>query len=163
MRLSELGAKFVRREVRVERGARVRPERWEAVQARGGAVLPEDLHIVEAEVEHRVEVDTLAEADGVQYLCPKCFTCNGGPVGTHSILNWFVGKVPDNITPTGGRWIPQGELENLTYIGPSSASVLLTGACQAHFHIRDGAIHPCDSWKPGDPDARGARGVRRKR
>jgi hypothetical protein len=39
-------------------------------------------------IEYWPEVPTIAEADGIVFLCAKCFAANGGPVGTHSIICW---------------------------------------------------------------------------
>jgi hypothetical protein len=42
------------------------------------------------------DVETLAEADHVMFLCPACFAKNGGAVGTHSVMATFAGRnVPD--------------------------------------------------------------------
>lgn len=50
---------------------------------------------------------TVAEVQGVSFLCPVCFKKNGGPVGTESILCWFRGRgIPDNADPGPGRWAP---------------------------------------------------------
>lgn len=85
-------------------------------------------------------VDALADADGLMLLCPKCFATNGGPVGTHSVLCWFVGRVPDDVDPKPGRWRPAGAgIDDLTFIGPGAASVLLTGGCGWHGYVRDGS------------------------
>jgi hypothetical protein len=85
-------------------------------------------------------VATLAEADGIVFLCPKCFAANGGNVGTHSVICWFVGKVPDDATPGPGRWTPSGTgLDDLSFIGGSrSPSVALIGGCNWHGFVRDG-------------------------
>lgn len=84
--------------------------------------------------------EDLAEADGVWFLCPLCFDRNGGPVGTHAVLCWFVGHVPDHVDPKPGRWVPSGTgLDDLTFIGPAAASVLLTSGCRWHGFIRDGS------------------------
>ncbi len=84
-------------------------------------------------------VDALADADGVMFLCPLCFAANGGPVGTHSVLCWFVGRVPDGVSPGPGRWVPSGSgLADLTFAGPAAASVLLSGGCGWHGYVRDG-------------------------
>lgn len=84
-------------------------------------------------------VDSVAEADGVMFLCPKCFAANGGPVGTHGVICWFVGRVPDDLSPKPGRWIPAGNtLDDLTFVGPEAASVLLTSGCEWHGFVRDG-------------------------
>lgn len=85
-------------------------------------------------------VDSLAEADGVWFLCPKCYLANGGEIGTHHVLCWFVGKVPDDVAPRPGRWVPSGTgIDDLTFVGPAAASVLLTSGCQWHGYIRNGA------------------------
>ena len=33
-------------------------------------------------------VETLAEAHGVMFLCPRCFAANGGRAGTHMVICW---------------------------------------------------------------------------
>lgn len=86
-------------------------------------------------------VDRLEDADGIMFLCPKCYAANGGNVGTHSVICWFVGKVPDSLNPKPGRWTPQGTgLEDLTFV-PSpglTQSVLLTGGCNWHGFVTGG-------------------------
>ena len=86
-------------------------------------------------------VDTLAEADGIMFLCPKCFAENSGNVGTHSVICWFVGKVPDTLNPKPGRWTPQGTgLDDLSFV-PSpglSHSVLLMSGCNWHGFVTNG-------------------------
>ena len=93
---------------------------------------------------HYETVDELADAHGVWMLCPKCFTANGGSVGTHWVLCWFSGRgVPDSEEPGPGRWSPQGTgLHDLTLVAGSS-SVLLTSGCRAHFFVRNGEIVNC--------------------
>lgn len=54
-------------------------------------------------------VETLAEADGIWFLCPKCFAANGGPVGTHSVSVGFTGRCPpgsygQNLEGQDVRW-----------------------------------------------------------
>lgn len=87
----------------------------------------------------------MAEAQGVMYQCPKCFQANGGPVGTHYILNWFNNcGVPADKTPGPGRWNPQGSgLHDLTYIGPGATSVLLESGCGGHWQVESGEIKMC--------------------
>jgi hypothetical protein len=48
-------------------------------------------------------VDTIVEADGIQFLCPVCFIKNSGGVGTHSIVCWKP-SVPQTTYPRPGRW-----------------------------------------------------------
>jgi hypothetical protein len=63
-------------------------------------------------------VDTLAEADGVEFLCVGCFIKNGGRRGTDIAICWFKGKVPDELDPKPGRWNPSGTgLDDLTFRG----------------------------------------------
>jgi hypothetical protein len=96
-------------------------------------------------------VDSLAEADGVMFQCPKCaMECEPGEEngrrffrGAHSVICWFVGKVPDDHNPKPGRWTPSGTgIDDLTFVpgNPERAvSVLLTGpGCGWHGHIRSG-------------------------
>jgi hypothetical protein len=87
-------------------------------------------------------VAKLADAHGVKFLCPKCYRENGGRVGTHQILCWFVGKVADSVTPGPGRWIPRGTaIQDLTFVPgdpPRLTSVQLTGGCGWHGHIING-------------------------
>jgi hypothetical protein len=83
---------------------------------------------------------SLAQAQGVMFMCPKCFEANRSPVGTHWVLCWFAGRgVPDNRVPIPGRWHPHGtEIDDLTFVGPGAVSVLLTAGCRWHGFIRNG-------------------------
>jgi len=83
-------------------------------------------------------VDSVAEADGLMFLCPKCFKENGGKVGTHSVICWFK-HVPPHIDPKPGRWHPQGStIDDITFVGPGAASVLLTSGCKWHGFVKNG-------------------------
>lgn len=87
-------------------------------------------------------VDSIGDADGVEFLCPKCFAANAGPIGTHAVICWSP-SVPQDTSPTPGRWEMKGAgIEDLTLVAGSS-SVLLKGGCAAHFFVRDGAIVDC--------------------
>lgn len=99
----------------------------------------EFLRIVDAD--HTERADSLADAQGVMFLCPKCYEAKGGPVGVHRVICWFAGRgVPDSQVPTGGRWEPAGSgLDDLTFVGPAAASVLLNGACGWHGFVRAGS------------------------
>lgn len=85
---------------------------------------------------------TKAAAQGVQFLCPKCFAANGGPVGTHMVICWSRSLgVADDVRPGPGRWTFDGELSNLTINGdpPGNArSVALGGGCEWHGHVTAG-------------------------
>jgi hypothetical protein len=137
--LRDLNACFIRREVRVEPYRRVRAEVYAARPL--GPFEEGDIEEVVGDVVYLQTVDSLTEADGLFYLCPKCFAANGGPIGTHSVLNWFVGHVADDVDPKPGRWVPSGSgIDIITFIGPAAASVLLTSGCKAHYFVRNGAI-----------------------
>jgi hypothetical protein len=109
LKLTELNAQFIRREVV------------------GG-------------VEYHHDVNTIAEADGILFLCPKCFITNAGPIGTHSVICWRPRIAPD-VEPKPGRWEFEGtSIDDLT-LKAGSSSILLTGeGCHAHFFITNGEI-----------------------
>ena len=87
-------------------------------------------------------VDSIEEADGIFFLCPKCFAANGGAIGTHGVMCWRP-HVPQDTPPTPGRWEFEGTgYGDLTLVAGSS-SVLLTSGCMAHFFVRAGAIFGC--------------------
>jgi hypothetical protein len=86
---------------------------------------------------------SIQKADGVQFLCPKCFEANGGSKGTHSVICWQP-HVPQSTPPTPGRWRFEGRGFRTLTLRASSSSILLTGGgCGAHFWIRQGEVVPC--------------------
>lgn len=92
---------------------------------------------------YHVPVDNLADAQGVQFLCPKCFRENGGSVGTHAIICWSRSRgTPEDAVPGPGRWTLEGTgLHDLTLNGdPGSRSVLLTGGCAWHGFVTNGEV-----------------------
>lgn len=89
------------------------------------------------------KVDTLAEAQGVMFQCPKCSDGkergDGFMVGVHYVICWFRDKVPATATPGPGRWNPSGVgLDDLTFVGPGATSVLLTSGCGWHGFVQNG-------------------------
>jgi len=85
-------------------------------------------------------VEEIEGADGVLFLCPKCFETNSGEVGTHSIICWapHIPLLPDLTGP--GRWALKGtSVEDLSLVAGSS-SVLLNGGCNAHFFVECGLV-----------------------
>lgn len=82
------------------------------------------------------------EADGIIFLCPVCFINNNGKVGTHYIICWRP-RVPQSILPGPGRWDFEGTGFTDLTLKAGSSSVLLRGACKAHFFVRDGSIIMC--------------------
>lgn len=92
---------------------------------------------------YHVRVESIAEAQGVMFLCPKCFAANQGKVGTHRVICWSRSRgVPDDAQPGPGRWRLVGTAFNdLTLEGEgTSRSVLLLGACAWHGFITNGEI-----------------------
>jgi len=84
-------------------------------------------------------VEGIGEADGVEFLCPKCFINNCGAEGTHRVICWSP-KVSLHIGPNPGRWRLVGTgIDDLSLVG-SSNSVQLLGGCFAHFFIERGEI-----------------------
>jgi hypothetical protein len=88
-------------------------------------------------------VDTLADAQGIKFLCPKCFSENQGPIGTHGVICWSRSRgVPDDARPNPGRWTLDGTgYDDLTLNGdpPGAArSVLLTSGCAWHGFVTNG-------------------------
>ena len=60
-----------------------------------------------------MHVDSLAQAHGIRFLCPKSFATNGGPEGAHSVQVYFAGSpVPQYIGKNKEgktvRWIATG-------------------------------------------------------
>jgi hypothetical protein len=82
------------------------------------------------------------EADGICFLCPKCFRTNGGPVGTHRVLCWRP-HVPQTEEPVPGRWEFRGNgFSDLSLVAGSS-SILLTAGCRWHGFVENGSIRDC--------------------
>ena len=81
----------------------------------------------------------MAQADGLLFLCPKCFKANKGPVGTHSVLCWKP-HVPQTMSPKPGRWNITGTgFHDLSLVAGSS-SVKLMGGCNWHGHVTKGEV-----------------------
>jgi hypothetical protein len=98
------------------------------------------------------EHPTLDGAQGVMFQCPKCAEGKERGEedgrrfvrGAHMVLCWFstpvkASPVPSDAHPLPGRWHPSGTgLHDLTFVGPGNVSVLLTGGCGWHGHVRNG-------------------------
>jgi hypothetical protein len=125
MRLSELEPHFLRHEEKIEEWTR-RKEDGSNEQVTG----PRDYYVY---------VDTLQEANGIEFLCPKCFIENKGPVGTHIVICWQP-DMPVNLSPGPGRWKLVGtSFEDLSLVS-NPTSVQLNGGCNAHFTVSDGNV-----------------------
>lgn len=94
-----------------------------------------------------------AEAHGIMFQCPKCaagceireeldpwYGKRRSAVGAHYVQCWFAGRgVPDSADPKPGRWHPSGTgIDDLTFMGPGAASVLLTSGCGWHGFVKNG-------------------------
>lgn len=90
--------------------------------------------------------DNVDEADGIQFLCPKCFVKNGGSIRTHSIVCWEP-NVPQTTTPKPGRWNLVGSGYNDLTLVNGSSSVLVRGepGHPDHWHgfVRNGQVTDC--------------------
>jgi hypothetical protein len=87
-------------------------------------------------------VDALEEADGLDFLCPLCFTTNSGRVGTHHVICWRP-HVPQTTNPIPGRWEFKGTgYGDLTLVAGSS-SILLMSGCRWHGYITNGEVLTC--------------------
>jgi len=83
--------------------------------------------------------DDIRGADGVIFLCPKCFAANGGPIGTHRVICWSP-KVPPDMDPKPDRWNLVGTgYEDLSLVAGSS-SILLTSGCRWHGFVKGGEV-----------------------
>lgn len=79
------------------------------------------------------------KADGLIFLCPKCYAANGGGEGTHSVVCWQP-HVPAEVKPGPGRWRFEGTgFEDLSLVAGSS-SILLTSGCRWHGFVRNGEV-----------------------
>lgn len=126
--LGDLNPKFLRYGTRREMGTFRQPDGSDVTRMHDQVYL--------------THVDRIEDAQGVQFLCPKCFVANGGAVGTHRVICWSRSRgVPDDANPAPGRWKLDGTgLHDLTLNGdPGSRSVKLTGdGCQWHGYITNG-------------------------
>lgn len=97
-------------------------------------------------------VASVAEAQGVFFVCPTCYVKNGGTVvGTHGLLVWSRSRgTPDHVTPTS-RWGLEGaDVNDFSIVGEVSPanpdgrrSILLPpgeGSCAAHFNVEHGQV-----------------------
>lgn len=132
MKLIELQPRFLRYEKRLDT--------WTEVDRQPGpgetaATVPH--HVVTAMRAFWPFADGIEDAMGIEFLCPKCFVANGGPVGTHAVICWSSSRgVP-------GRWRLVGtgfnDLSLMEEPG-KSRSVLLLGGCAWHGFVTNGEV-----------------------
>jgi uncharacterized protein DUF6527 len=137
MKLIDVEPQFVRYETRIDTWDVIEGD-YETWRARGCPTKE-----VTGPKEYTIPVASFAEAQGIWFLCPKCFQENGGPVGTHQCDVTFEGRrVADGHGSHGSdgkptRWNVSGTgFENLT----TTPSILLIGGCGWHGYITDGAV-----------------------
>ena len=99
---------------------------------------PQFLVIEEPQKRHRY-VDDIVGADGVMFLCPKCFRANGGSVGTHWVLCWAL-HVPLTESPGPGRWELVGTGYGDLSLRAVQSSVELTSGCRWHGFVTNGEV-----------------------
>ena len=126
MKFTDLDPQFMRIELRTTTWTRVLgdPLVWKA---------GDPTEQVTGEREYHINVDTLAEAQGVRFTCPKC--------NSHSLVCWFKDRgVPDSAVPGPGRWVAAGT----GYADFSaSPSILLTSGCRWHGYVTNGNVTSC--------------------
>jgi hypothetical protein len=128
MKLADLEARFVDHRVELADEHHGRPMPDGTVQWGGFPV--DTLHYQQA----------LPGAEGVTFLCPKCFQQNGGSKGTHSVMVFFEGAdLPPDIGRNGRgetvRWHAAGTgIDDLTL----SPSIQLLGGCAWHGIVGNG-------------------------
>lgn len=127
MKLIDLEPELIKREIRACAG----PGTLDC-----STVSPHNSH------EYHIQIETVDEADGIIFLCPKCFTTNNGSVGTHYVLCWRP-RIPPDIAPKPGRWELLGTSINDLSLRAGSSSILLHSDCTAHFFIENGMIRMC--------------------
>jgi len=136
MTLSQLKPYWVRYETRIEKWTRVigDPKTWKS---------GDPTEIVTGPREYTIPVKKLADAQGIEFLCPKCFAANGGERGTHLCSVTFEGRGVEshqgahNKAGQPTRWSVSGtSLKNLT-IAPS---ILIEDSCGWHGFITNGEV-----------------------
>jgi hypothetical protein len=89
-------------------------------------------------------VDSIEQAQGLLFLCPKCFSENHGPEGTHGILCWSEsqGAPADACSIPGRRLALKGTgFADLTLDSdPGSKPILLTSGCHWNGFVMDGEV-----------------------
>ena len=133
--LTDLHPHFVRYETRIEKWtvAVGDPLTW----TNGGPTEER-----EGPREHITYVDSLSEAQGIWFLCPKCYVDRGNSsVGTHSVSVAFADR---NVLPNQGsqgdagpsRWtvVSGTDFSDLTL----TPSILLRSGCGWHGYITNG-------------------------
>lgn len=93
------------------------------------------------------DTDVLAEADGITFLCPKCWAANGGTVGTHSIMIFFADRnAPEHLGKNKDGQTVRWRVSGTGYSDlVTSPSILQQCGCAWH-----GYIGASDGSQPGE-------------
>ena len=98
-------------------------------------------------IHYLIHVESLAGAQGIQFLCPVCFIKNSGPIGTHAIEVSFADKgvVDDegshNREGKPSRWNASGSHYNDLSTQPSILIDPALPACAGwHGYITNGEV-----------------------
>lgn len=91
-------------------------------------------------------VDTLAEAQGIGFLCPVCFEKNKGPKGTHRVFVTFADR---GATDAQGSHNKEGKPSRWVVAGGSgfddlqlTPSIQLGGGCNWHGFVGSSGAPP---------------------
>lgn len=89
-------------------------------------------------------VEKLEDADGVWFLCPKCFKANGGEVGTHAVRIGFKGIAKPGTYGYNKKgepvlWAMQGHGVDDLQLTPS---IQLEGGCNWHGYVGSSGVPP---------------------
>lgn len=96
-------------------------------------------------------VETVADADHIMFLCPACFAKNNGSIGTHSVMATFAGRsVPDEAGTHDhegkpSRWNVSGASLDDLVLTPSillDASRKVEEGCHWHGFVGSSGIPP---------------------
>lgn len=136
MKLRELSAQFTKYGTRIETWQRLKP----GIDPLRGNWTDADWEDFTGPREYFAPVDTLAEADGIWFECPKCFSTDG-----HSVRVGFAGKA----TPGSYGCNKAGQPVLWNIIGGSTIddlqlapSILLEGGCNWHGFIGSSGVPP---------------------
>lgn len=93
--------------------------------------------------EYNHMVESLTEAQGIEFLCPACFAKNSGSIGTHGIHVTFRNRGALDAQGSHGR---TGSPSRWDVTGSSHADLTLTPSidttpsCTWHGHVTNGEI-----------------------
>jgi hypothetical protein len=92
--------------------------------------------VIEKSNAQRREVDEMAVAHGLMFMCPRCLRMSAER--RHSVVCWFADRlVPEGEMPTWARWTVSGSgYGDLTLDGV----IAVRGGCRWRGRIRDGRI-----------------------